>query len=61
MNMKDFIHRLLTDESAQGLPEYALLCAAVVLAVLIAAVPLSAAVKGLFTDLGDYLDTNDRV
>ena len=55
--MLAILSQLWNDESGQGLPEYALLVAAVVSMVLAAAVLFDDQVQQLFGRIGDALDT----
>ena len=52
---------LWNDESGQGLPEYALLVAAVVVMVVVASLLFTDVVQDLFNDIGDYIQTNSPV
>ena len=52
---------LWNDESGQGLPEYALLVAAVVVMVVVASLLFTNVVQKLFNDIGTYIDTNSPV
>ena len=49
------------DERGQGLPEYALLIAAIVVVVVIATVIFAESVHSLWNDIGTYIQTNGRV
>ena len=52
---------LWNDESGQGLPEYALLVAAVVVMVVVASLLFTDVAQDLFNDIGDYIQTNSPV
>jgi Flp pilus assembly pilin Flp len=56
--MVKLIQQLWNDESGQGLPEYALLVAAVVVMVVAATVLFGDTILDLFNSIGDYIDTN---
>jgi Flp pilus assembly pilin Flp len=60
-SMASLIKRLWQDEAGQGLPEYALLVAAVVVMVVAASILFTNVVKQLFTDIGTYIQANDGV
>jgi Flp pilus assembly pilin Flp len=49
------------DESGQGLPEYSLLVAAVVVMVVVSVMLWADEVEALFNDLGNYVSTNSGV
>ena len=53
------LKRMWNDESGQGLPEYALLVAAVVVMVVAAAGLFRTSVVSLFTNIGTYITAND--
>jgi len=55
------IKQFWNDESGQGLPEYALLVAAVVVMVVAASALFADEIQGLFNDIGDYIDTNSAI
>jgi pilus assembly protein Flp/PilA len=57
--MLNTIRRFWNDEAGQGLPEYALLVAAVVVMVVAASALFGDVVKTLFSDVGSYISTND--
>ncbi len=59
--MVNLIKSLWNDESGQGLPEYALLVAAVVVMVVAAASLFANDVKDLFNQIGDYVDGNNAI
>ena len=59
--MVKMIKQLWNDESGQGLPEYALLVAAVVVMVVVASLLFTDVVQQLFNDIGDYIETNSPV
>ncbi len=56
--MVKFIKSLWNDESGQGLPEYALLVAAVVVMVVAAAALFGTDVRNLFNGIGQYITNN---
>jgi len=58
-NMVAVIKQFWNDESGQGLPEYALLVAAVVVMVIAATTLFADDVQGLFNNIGDYITDND--
>jgi Flp pilus assembly pilin Flp len=59
--MFNVIKRLWNDESGQGLPEYALLVAAVVVMVVAASTLFTGSVSTLFTNIGTYITANSPV
>jgi Flp pilus assembly pilin Flp len=59
--MFNMIKRLWNDESGQGLPEYALLVAAVVVMVVAASTLFTGSVQTLFTNIGTYITANSPV
>lgn len=52
------IARLWRDESGQGLPEYALLVAAVVVLVVVVAALWTDSVEQMFNEIEDYIESN---
>jgi Flp pilus assembly pilin Flp len=56
--MTALIRKLWSDESGQGLPEYALLVAAVVVMVVAASTLFSQQVQNLFNAIGNYITTS---
>jgi Flp pilus assembly pilin Flp len=50
------IHRLWSDETGQGLSEYALLVAAVVVLVVAVSILFSEEVMGIFNSIDDYIN-----
>jgi len=59
--MTALIQKLWSDDSGQGLPEYALLVAAVVVMVVAAASLFTEQVKTLFASIGTYINTNNAI
>lgn len=59
--MVNLIKQIWNDESGQGLPEYALLVAAVVVMVVVATTLFSGTVKNLFNEIGSYIADNSPV
>mgnify|MGYP001053952255 CR=1 FL=1 len=59
--MVNLIKQIWNDESGQGLPEYALLVAAVVVMVVVATTLFSDTVKNLFNEIGSYIADNSPV
>lgn len=59
--MVEFIKSLWIDEAGQGLPEYALLVAAVVVMVVAAVALFTGDVRNLFDEIGNYIDTNNAI
>lgn len=59
--MTALIKNLWNDESGQGLPEYALLVAAVVVMVVAASVLFKDEVIALFDKIGTYINSNDAI
>lgn len=59
--MFDAGRKLWTGETGQGLPEYALLVAAIVTLVVLVAELFSEDVRTLVDDIGDYIGDNDLV
>lgn len=59
--MLSLIKNLWNDESGQGLPEYALLVAAVVVMVIVASVLFTDDVQTLFNSIGEYINTNNAL
>lgn len=57
--MVKVIKSFWNDESGQGLPEYALLVAAVVVMVIAATALFAEDVQGLFDNIGTYISGND--
>lgn len=55
------IKRFWNDESGQGLPEYALLVAAVVVMVIAATALFADDVQGLFNAIGDEVSTKGAI
>lgn len=54
------LKRMWNDESGQGLPEYALLVAAVVVMVVAASTLFTDDVQTLFTNIGTYITTSPQ-
>lgn len=59
--MVAMLKRMWNDESGQGLPEYALLVAAVVVMVVAASVLFTDDVSDLFNSIGDYINDNNAI
>ena len=59
--MVKLIKSLWNDESGQGLPEYALLVAAVVVMVVAASILFTDEVSQLFTSIGTYINTENAI
>jgi Flp pilus assembly pilin Flp len=59
--MLQIARAIWTNESGQGLPEYALLVAAVVVMVVVAATVFTDDIQNLFNDISDYMTTNSGV
>ena len=59
--MVKMIKQLWNDEAGQGLPEYALLVATVVVMVVVASLLFTDVVQTLFNDIGNYIQTNSPV
>lgn len=59
--MVALMKRLWNDEAGQGLPEYALLVAAVVVMVVTAAILFEDVLVDLINDIGTYISGNSRV
>ena len=59
--MINTLKRMWNDESGQGLPEYALLVAAVVVMVVAASTLFAEEVETLFGDIGTYINNNDAI
>lgn len=59
--MVALMKRLWNDEAGQGLPEYALLVAAVVVMVVTAAILFEDVLVNLINDIGTYISGNSRV
>ena len=59
--MKKGFRRLLRDDSGQGLPEYALLLAAVVVMVVVAASLFTDSAQALFNDVGSYIESESAI
>lgn len=57
--MIGMMQRLWNDESGQGLPEYALLVAAVVVMVVAASTLFTDSVSQLFNSIGTYINSHD--
>jgi Flp pilus assembly pilin Flp len=55
------LKRMWNDESGQGLPEYALLVAAVVVMVVAASTLFAPQVSTLFTNIGAYINSNNAI
>ena len=55
------LKRMWNDESGQGLPEYALLVAAVVVMVVAASTLFADEVETLFTSIGSYINSNNAI
>lgn len=55
------LKRMWNDESGQGLPEYALLVAAVVVMVVTASALFGDDVQTLFTSIGNYINGNNAI
>lgn len=59
--MINTLKRMWNDESGQGLPEYALLVAAVVVMVVAASTLFADDVETLFTSIGTYINSNNAI
>lgn len=59
--MFNTLKRMWNDESGQGLPEYALLVAAVVVMVVAASTLFAGQVQTLFTNIGTYITGNNAI
>lgn len=59
--MVKVLKQFWNDESGQGLPEYALLVAAVVVMVIVAASLFTDDVQQLFNDIGDEISTQNQI
>jgi Flp pilus assembly pilin Flp len=55
------LKRMWNDESGQGLPEYALLVAAVVVMVVAASTLFAPQVSQLFSSVGSYINSNNAI
>lgn len=55
------LKRMWNDESGQGLPEYALLVAAVVVMVVTASALFGDDVQTLFNSIGDYVNSENAI
>jgi len=60
-SVRHLLRQLWTDESGQGLPEYALLVAAVVVMVVTASVLLSEPINDLFSNINEYIGENNEL
>jgi Flp pilus assembly pilin Flp len=59
--MVKVIKQFWNDESGQGLPEYALLVAAVVVMVIVAASLFTDDVQNLFNSIGDEINSENKI
>lgn len=59
--MLALLKQFWNDDSGQGLPEYALLVAAVVVMVVAASILFTDEVKALFNSIGNYINTNNAI
>ncbi len=59
--MVNALRSLWSDEEGQGLPEYALLVAAVVVMVVAAAALFGEQVEGLFTSIGGFINEKNPI